>query len=235
MESYLRIILLLIAVLIVVLIVFESRARKRRLKRMNQTPIVIEHDEPKITTQVFTEPQPHTIEFNAEPVNTFEPTESENQTKENIKIDTKENPYDDLLIISVMARPGAVFSSYDLLHAISAAGMQFGEMKIFHYYLPTEGGRLTLFSLASATKPGHFDLDKIGDFSCAGLTLFTNLREVPDPEEAFELMYSTAEQLAEDLDGELRGEQFIPWSDITLQKLQERVLQFKMMKEYDSP
>ena len=68
-------------------------------------------------------------------------------------------------------------------------------MKIFHYYLPTLSGKITLFSLASATNPGYFDMDKMGEFSCAGLTLFMHIPSVPDPEQAFELMLSIAEQL----------------------------------------
>jgi cell division protein ZipA len=109
----------------------------------------------------------------------------------------------DLLIMHVIAKPGQLFGSYDLLQTLSATGLQFGEMNIFHYYLPAALGRAKLFSVSSATEPGDFNLDKIGQFSCKGLTIFTNLRDVPDAKQAFESMLVAAEQLADDLDGQI--------------------------------
>ena len=68
---------------------------------------------------------------------------------------------ENILSISIFAKPNNRFVSYDLLQAITSTGMQFGEMNIFHYYQRTpEGKKYTLFSLASATKPGEFDLDR---------------------------------------------------------------------------
>lgn len=125
----------------------------------------------------------------------------------------------DLLVITVAAKPGTAFAGYDLLQAITATGMRFGEMNIFHFYKDN----IKLFSLASATKPGEFDLDRMGAFSCAGLTLFMNCREVPDAKQAFELMLAAAEQLADDLDGELRAGQRAPLTKEILQQYQNKV------------
>ncbi|MCD6038815.1 MAG: zipA [Gammaproteobacteria bacterium] len=128
----------------------------------------------------------------------------------------------DFIIIHVMAKPGKHFASYDLLQAISATGMQFGAMNIFHYY-SAESDKKSLFSLASATEPGEFDLDRMGNFSCAGLTLFMNLLQVQNKEEVFLLMLRTAEQLAEDLQGEIRAENRVLWNEEAQQQYQERV------------
>src|SRR3990167_3842499 len=106
---------------------------------------------------------------------------------------------ENLFILSVMAKPDAHFASYDLLQAISHAGLQFGEMNIFHYYQTTVNGKTKLFSLASANKPGDFDMNNIGNFSCTGLMLFMNKTDVPDPQQTFKLMLDTAEKLTEDL------------------------------------
>ena len=116
------------------------------------------------------------------------------------------------IIINVVAKPNRQFASYDLLQTISATGMQFGAMNIFHYYSPSTMDKKPLFSLASATEPGEFDLNQMGNFSCNGLTLFMNLHQVPDKMKAFTLMLETAEQLAEDLQGELRASNREPWS-----------------------
>jgi len=127
---------------------------------------------------------------------------------------------DDLLVISVAAKPDAHFAGYDLLQAITATGMQFGEMNIFHFIKDNQ----TLFSMASATKPGEFDIDRIGAFSCAGLTLFMNYRSVPDPKFAFDLMLKTAEQLADDLHGELRAGQRVPLTSDILKQYENKIL-----------
>lgn len=87
---------------------------------------------------------------------------------------------DDFIVINVIAKKGGYFASYDLLQAISATGMQYGAMNIFHFVEDSPRGKLTLFSLASATEPGEFDLNHVGDLSCAGLTLFMNIARVPD-------------------------------------------------------
>ena len=127
---------------------------------------------------------------------------------------------EELLVISVTAKPGADFAGYDLLQAITATGMQFGSMNIFHYVKDSK----TLFSMASATKPGEFDIDRMGAFACGGLTLFMNYREVPDAKYAFDLMVKTAEQLADDLDGELRAGQRIPLTQEILQQYENKIL-----------
>jgi|SRR5688572_29379689 len=106
---------------------------------------------------------------------------------------------DDFRILHVFAKSGNVFASYDLFQAIAASGMQFGDMNIFHYYEEEK----ILFSLASATEPGEFDLSRMGDYAAIGLTLFMNAAKVDDPDAVFLKMLKTAEQLAEDLEGEL--------------------------------
>jgi len=124
-----------------------------------------------------------------------------------------DNRAHDFIIISVVAKPNQPFASYDLFQAISATGMQFGAMNIFHYYNPQTIEKKPLFSLASATDPGEFDLNQMGNFSCSGLTLFMNTQQVPDKKKVFHLMVETAEQLAEDLQGELRAGTRHPWNE----------------------
>lgn len=141
-----------------------------------------------------------------------------------------------LLSLSVFAKLGGHFASYDLVQAIAATGMQFGEMNIFHYYQrDLQGKKSTLFNLASATKPGDFDLDRMGNFSCVGLTLFMDISQVSNPLQAFYLMVSTAEQLAEDLDGELRLNPTTMWNDEYFQEYQQRIFDLAGHPEHAEP
>jgi len=130
----------------------------------------------------------------------------------------------DFIIMSVVAKPGRTFASYDLLQAISATGMQFGAMNIFHYYCPSSVEKKPLFSLAHAAGTGEFDLNQMGNFSCSGLTLFMNIHKVSDKRKVFTLMLETAEQLADDLQGELRAGTRNPWNEQVKQQYLEKMV-----------
>lgn len=139
-----------------------------------------------------------------------------------------------LLVLSVMAQRDTRFESYDLLQAISAAGMQFGEMNIFHYYQATAVGKIALFSLASANKPGDFDLNNIAEFSCSGLMLFMDIAQAPDPQSAFKLMLDTAERLADDLDAVLCADPLTPWSEKWAWQYHQKIMHFKTASRHDN-
>ncbi|GEM_PF-6874337 len=137
----------------------------------------------------------------------------------------QKNPEDAFLSLSVLAKSGSRFESYDLFQAISAAGLKFGEMNIFHYH--DAKTMKTLFSLASATKPGDFNLDRMGEFSCHGLTLFMDLNSVADPKRSFQLMLETAEYLTDDLDGELHAAPRKPWNENFSEQYQQKIARYQ--------
>jgi cell division protein ZipA len=139
-----------------------------------------------------------------------------------------------LLVLSVMAQRDTRFESYDLLQAISAAGLQYGEMNIFHYYQPTAVGKIALFSLASANKPGDFDLNNIAEFSCTGLMMFMDIAQTPDPQYAFKMMLETAERLAEDLDGGLCADPMTPWNEKLAWQYHQKMMQYKITVKHDN-
>jgi len=139
-----------------------------------------------------------------------------------------------LLVLSVMAQRDTRFESYDLLQAISAAGLQYGEMNIFHYYQSTAVGKIALFSLASANKPGDFDLNNIAEFSCSGLMLFMDISQTPDPQAAFKLMMEKAERLAEDLDAMLCADPMTTWNDKLAWQYHQKIMHFKAASRHDN-
>lgn len=107
-----------------------------------------------------------------------------------------------VLILHVMAKPEQAFAGYDLLQALLSQGLRFGEMSIFHRYQQINGKGPVLFSLASATEPGTFDIHHMGRFSCLGLTLFLKTSgTLASDLERLELMLNTARRLAKELDG----------------------------------
>lgn len=110
----------------------------------------------------------------------------------------------DIVILYVIAKTGKTFAGYELLQILLSLGLRFGDMNIFHYYQNTDDQENVLFSLASATEPGTFDLLNMDTFSCKGLSLF--MRKTGDSEEdsmRYTTMLETASQLSDDLAGYL--------------------------------
>lgn len=214
MEGYLRIGLLVITAAILFMMIYESRRRRPKRKELSMSSDSAEHifeTQPRTSHDFLSD---NDVDIEQEPLIATPAKSTQSTTHQN------------LIVMSVLAKPSHAFASYDLLQALSAAGMQFGEMKIFHYYLPTLNGKVALFSLASATEPGYFDMDKIGEFSCKGLTLFMNLADVHDPEHAFEIMLDTAQQLADDLDGDLYSSQRQPWNESIFNQYHQQVIDY---------
>jgi cell division protein ZipA len=116
----------------------------------------------------------------------------------------------EFIVLTLLAKPGLPYTGYELLQALLAAGLRFGKISIFHRHEKASGQGEILFSLASAVEPGTFELNRMGSFSCLGLTLFLRLRNFQqgnkDVMQAFDLMMETARQLADDLGGEVCDE-----------------------------
>ncbi len=256
MENYLRLALLSTAAVIIFLISLDAwyRWRQAKLLRNKVSEVGSQSDDNEFSADSILgldqlvkssiEPTLSTQDLESEIDElTIEPSLVEETTPEvNLASDkadtiqlantkTQSDLTQDLLILYVMAKPGQSFASYNLLQTLLATGLQFGEMNIFHYYLPAALGRARLFSLASATEPGEFNLDKIGEFSCKGLTLFTNLRQVPDSKQAFNAMLKTAEQLVDELDGRLYADRKTPFSPDVLKNYWQKVWKYQATLE----
>lgn len=161
-----------------------------------------------------------------------------NESHDTANIPPEINETKKIIALHVMTREEKVFAGYELLQALLSSGLRFGEMNIFHYY--GDAGELEsrqsiqniLFSLASATEPGVFDMVNMGAFSCKGLTLFMQKSEdADDNKKRYDLMLKTARHLSEDLDGLLLNDQRqpIPESDFSKQAdKQEPAVEFRV-------
>lgn len=109
----------------------------------------------------------------------------------------------ELISLNLRAADDKPYAGYELLQALLSCGMRFGSMNIFHRHQKKTGAGPILFSLASCTQEGTFDLAQIGAFSCKGLVLFMKPKEVAQPAKVFELMLETADELISDLGGKV--------------------------------
>jgi cell division protein ZipA len=109
----------------------------------------------------------------------------------------------EVISLNLYSEDDKPYSGYELLQALLSCGMRFGVMNMFHRHQKKTGVGPILFSLASCTKDGVFDLAKIGEFKCKGLVLFLKPQEVDDPVKVYSLMLETADQLINDLGGKV--------------------------------
>ncbi len=110
----------------------------------------------------------------------------------------------EIVSINIIANQERGFVGYELIQSLLAVGLRYGAMNIFHRHETSAGNGRVIFSVASAVEPGTFDLSRTGSLSVSGLCFFMSVAESADPLADFEVMYTTAQQLSRDLDGELQ-------------------------------
>ncbi len=118
-----------------------------------------------------------------------------------------QRPISKIIVVHLTADKARPYSGYELLQSLLAIGMRYGDMHIFHRHEYKTGRGKVLFSLASSTKPGTFDLPKMGSFRCEGLTLFMDITKCDNPLDAFSTMLDTVGSLVDDLGGVVLDEQ----------------------------
>ncbi len=135
-------------------------------------------------------------------------------------------PLDRLLVVYVLAEPGNGYVGYELLQTLLSAGLRFGEMNIFHRYQELNSKGRILFSLASATEPGIFDIQKMGSVSVSGLCLFMKLGRVSHPYRAdLDVMLQTAYQIVDDLGGKVLDDNRQPFKKASYQEYVDVITQ----------
>ena len=116
-------------------------------------------------------------------------------------------PIDRIVTLYVSARAGETFNGSDLVVAAEKAGLQFGDMNIFHRMAPGKFEKGPVFSMATMTKPGNFDMKQIAQLSTPGVTLFMTLPGPMCALDAWDTVLPTAQRMAELLDGVVLDEQ----------------------------
>lgn len=148
----------------------------------------------------------------------LEPTLTKSNFKEEITNNTNsttQHDIDNYIILQLMAPQQRPYRGYELIQTLTSAGFHYGKMNIFHFYADPVNKKELLFSLASAIEPGTFDLDNTGEIVCPGLCLFMSIHKVKSALTAFDLMWETAQILAQDLGGILCDKQLQPIEDLT--------------------
>ena len=114
--------------------------------------------------------------------------------------------------------------------ALRAAGLQHGRFGIFHRR-SADGVDEALFSVASLTEPGSFNLANLSETTIAGLSFFIVLPGDSDPVARFDTMIETARALAVELDAELHDERGSSWSVQRERYVREEIIEYRHQLE----
>lgn len=118
-----------------------------------------------------------------------------------------ELPVDRIVTLFVVARGDGRFSGSDIAVAAEKAGLEFGDMQIFHRPLDGKPDAGPIFSMANMVKPGTFDMSRIDELRTPGLTFFLTLPGPLSALDAWDAMLPAAQRMAELLGGNVLDEE----------------------------
>ena len=111
-----------------------------------------------------------------------------------------------VFILYVVAQAEEGFSGTDILEALLACDLRFGDMDFFHRHERASGRGPIEFSVANMMKPGVFDIDNMEPLQTRGLMFFVTLPGPADMLKAFDYMYETVKVVAKNLGGDIQDE-----------------------------
>lgn len=122
------------------------------------------------------------------------------------------------------------FIGTKLFDSMQQNGLLYGEMDIFHRHADLSGTGKVLFSVANMMQPGTLQHNDPADFSTKGISFFMTLPCFGDEEQNFKLMLKTAQQIADDLGGEVQDDARKMMTPTRLDLYRKQIQEFKARK-----
>ncbi len=131
-----------------------------------------------------------------------------------------------IVTIRMLSRGANPFLGEDLVLALREAGLRHGKFGIFHLYV-SDTDDTPIFSVASLTEPGSFDLTRVRTDQYPGVSLFLGLPGPIEGVAAFDAMVSAGRAVAKRLEGNLVDEHGSTFSVQRERYLREDIIQFQ--------
>ena len=112
-----------------------------------------------------------------------------------------------IVTLYVVSRGGGSLSGSDIAVAAEKAGLEFGDMRIFHRPMDGKPDAGPVFSMANMLKPGTFDMSRIDELQTPGLSFFMTLPGPLSALDAWDAMLPAAQRMAELLGGNVLDEE----------------------------
>ncbi len=133
-----------------------------------------------------------------------------------------------VIIINVMAKPGAELAGSRMLPVLIKHGMRLGDMSIFHRHADNSGRGPVLFSMANMLKPGTFSMSDMDTFTTPGVSFFMQLPNKLGNMQCFDQMLKTAQAVKEELDAVLKDENRSVFTRQTIEHNRQRIRDFEL-------
>ncbi|MDV7103254.1 cell division protein ZipA [Vibrio sp. TH_r3] len=112
-----------------------------------------------------------------------------------------------VIVINVHCSGDEPFVGTKLFDSMQQNGLFYGDMDIFHRHNDMSGTGKVLFSVANMMAPGTLKHDDPATFTTKGISFFMTLPGFGDVDQNFKLMLRTAQQIADDMGGNVLDEQ----------------------------
>lgn len=141
-----------------------------------------------------------------------------------------------LITLTFIPKSGHGFTGEEIILACKSAGLQLGELNIFHRYaLVDDKVQITpVCSLVNSFEPGYFELETMPEFSTEGLSLFMQLPGPVDGREAFSILMDVSEKLSINLNAKICDETRSVLTTQTISHLKEKVENYRFKLKMDS-
>ena len=138
-----------------------------------------------------------------------------------------------ILILHVVAPRNRPFTGVSLRAALKRAGLEPGEMAIYHYHADATPNGEILFSVANMVAPGTLSEEDLADLMTPGITLFFQVHACEQPHKGFEALLETSHVLARDLGGSILDAQQSTATNQTLAHMREEMNQWLLRHRPD--
>ena len=132
-----------------------------------------------------------------------------------------------VVTLNVMAPEGQRFTGPLIAAAAERAGLELGAWSIYHYYSRQAPDAPPMFSVANMVKPGNFDPAHMDEMSTVGLSMFMVPAMDGGDMASFDMLLSTARQLAGDLGGEVRDARRSLLTRQATERMREEIIEWR--------
>ena len=140
----------------------------------------------------------------------------------------EEKSEEKIIVLNILpAEAGETFPGVDLLDVFDRAGLEYGQYGVFHRIRETAEGPMSVFSVASATEPGSFDITGMADERFRGLSLFMLLPGPVRGVDAFADMLATSRRIAEQIRGDVKDHNRSTLTRQTAHHVREEIIAFE--------
>ncbi|WP_165310595.1 cell division protein ZipA [Vibrio ziniensis] len=134
----------------------------------------------------------------------------------------------EVIVLNVHCSGSEPFVGTKLFDSMQQNGLLYGEMDIFHRHADMSGTGKVLFSVANMMQPGTLKHDDPAEFTTKGISFFMTLPCYGDPAQNFKLMLKTAQQIADDLSGNVLDDSRNMMTPDRLDAYRKQIQDFKM-------